>query len=143
MPNFATTLKSEISRLAAKEVRRGVPVLKRSSARYRREIASLKRGISRVIKQLNYLLKQQTRTAPVKYAQEGRKIRFSAQGLKKHRQKLDLSASDYGKLVGCSGLTVYLWEKGKNKPRTKHLPALQAVRGLRKKEARVKLELMR
>ena len=143
MPNFANVLKSEISRLAAKEVRRGVPVLKRSSARYRREIASLKRGISQAVKRLDYLLKQHARKAPVKITQKATKTRFSATWLKSNREKLGLSASDYGRLLGVSRLSVYLWEQGKATPRAKYLPAIAALRGMKKKAVLVKLELMR
>ena len=91
MPNFATTIKQEITRLAAKEVRKGTPGLKRASIRYRREIASLKREIGQAVKRLNFLLKQHAASTPVRAA-KGQQIRFSPKWLKRHREKLDLSA---------------------------------------------------
>jgi DNA-binding transcriptional regulator YiaG len=68
------------------------------------------------------------------------KLRFRADGLRTHRAKLGLSAKDYGKLVGVSGLTIYHWEAGKAKPRRRQLAALATVRGIGKREALKRLE---
>jgi len=54
-----------------------------------------------------------------------------------------LSAADYGKLVGVSGLTVYHWEHGKSRPRKAQLAGLVAVRGIGKREAVAKLEVLK
>jgi len=56
---------------------------------------------------------------------------------------LKLSAADYGKLVGVSGLTIYSWESGKSRPRKAQLAALVAVRGIGKREALAKLEVVK
>jgi DNA-binding transcriptional regulator YiaG len=53
-----------------------------------------------------------------------------------------LSASDYGRLVGVTPLTIYNWEKGKSKPRPKQLAAWGQIRGLGKREARRRLDLL-
>ena len=68
--------------------------------------------------------------------------RFSARGVKVHRERLGLSAKNYGQLVGVAGLTIYSWESGKSKPREKQLAALVAVRGLGKREALKGLEMV-
>jgi DNA-binding transcriptional regulator YiaG len=65
--------------------------------------------------------------------------RFSGRSVKAQRTRLGLSAADYGKLVGVSGLTVYNWEHGKSRPRQAQLAALVAVRGIGKREALAKL----
>jgi len=44
--------------------------------------------------------------------------------------------------VGVSGLTIYGWEKGRNKPRNSCLEKLAAIRGLRQRTAHAKLELL-
>jgi len=59
--------------------------------------------------------------------------------VKAQRSRLDLSAADYGKLVGVSGLTIYNWEHEKARPRKAQLAALVAVRGIGKREALSKL----
>jgi DNA-binding transcriptional regulator YiaG len=141
MPQFASTLKNEIARLAAKEVRKGTPALKRASVRHRRDIAELKREIKRLVLQIAFLLKRQTNVLPATMAKD-QQIRFSPKWLRRHREKLDLSAHEYARLLGVSALTVYGWEKGRTKPRAINLSALLAVRKLSKKEARINLELM-
>ena len=63
--------------------------------------------------------------------------------MKAQRSRLGLSAADYGKLVGVSGLTIYNWEHGKARPRKAQLATLVAARGIGKREALKKLaELM-
>ena len=59
--------------------------------------------------------------------------------MKAQRSRLGLSAADYGKLVGVSGLTIYNWEHEKSRPRQAQLAALVAVRGIGKREALMKL----
>jgi DNA-binding transcriptional regulator YiaG len=61
--------------------------------------------------------------------------RFSPGWVAKHRAKLELSAADYGELVGVAALTVYNWEKGRSRPRSKQLTALADVRKMSKREA--------
>ena len=59
--------------------------------------------------------------------------------MKAQRQRLGLSAADYGKLVGVSGITIYNWEHEKATPRKAQLAALVAARGIGKREALKKL----
>ena len=69
-------------------------------------------------------------------------IRFSPRWLKGNRERLGISAADYGTLVGVSSLTIYNWEGGKAKPSKNKLAALAAVRGLGKREALKRLEML-
>ncbi len=50
MPNIASVLKEEISRIARKEVRVETEALKKASGRYRSEIAALKRQVQQLLK---------------------------------------------------------------------------------------------
>ncbi len=52
MPNIASVLKEEIARLVRKELRGETEGLKKTSSRYRSEIASLKRRIEAQEKQI-------------------------------------------------------------------------------------------
>ena len=65
--------------------------------------------------------------------------RFSPVWVSRQREKLGLSAADFWRLVGVSGLSIYNWEKGKVRPRRKQLEALASLRGLGKREARERL----
>ena len=55
MPNIATVLKQEITRLARKEVNAGTKVIRKSNAQYRRDIAQVKRQVAALSKQVAYL----------------------------------------------------------------------------------------
>ena len=143
MPNFAAALKEEIVRLARKEIRAQTGVTKRAAAQHRRDLAALKRAVTELRKEVAFLAAQEKRrvqSQPVEDRSEG--VRFSPRWLKLHREKIGLSAADYGKLVGVSSLTIYNWESGKARPRPTLLPALAAVRGLGKREALKRLELL-
>ncbi|GHA76889.1 helix-turn-helix domain-containing protein [Cognatilysobacter bugurensis] len=138
MPSLSSVLKSEITRLARKEVKGAVDPLRKASASYRREIAELKQQISLLQRDL----KAGGRPAKPKPDVESkpRKTRFAASGAKALRSRLGLSASDFGRLVGASGQSVYNWETGKAVPRSSQQAALASIRGLGKREAARRLE---
>lgn len=137
MPNIAAVLKSEISRIARKEVRAETGGLKKQSTQYRSQIATLKRQVV----DLEKLLRKQsrgTRAAAVAATDEESArtgLRFRAKGFATHRQRLGLSAAQAGALLGVSGQTIYHWESGKARPRASQLPRIDALRKLTKKGA--------
>jgi len=133
MPNIASVLKSEISRLARKEIREETEILKRSITTHRSEIAALKRRIHEMERILRKLAASGVKgESPVT---RGSAFRFSAKGLAAQRRRLDLSAHDIGLLVGTTGQSIYNWEAGKAKPRTAHESALAALMRLSKRQA--------
>jgi DNA-binding transcriptional regulator YiaG len=133
MPNIASILKSEISRVARKEVRAETIALKKAVGTYRSEIAALKRRTQALEQQLRRLGKTSAKVTPV--AETSGASRFSAKGLASQRRRLGLSAADCGLLLGVSSQSIYNWEEGKARPRAKHLPAIAALRSLGHKEA--------
>ncbi len=143
MPNLASVLKDEIIRLARKEVKSQTGVTKRAATQHRRDIAELKRQIQTLTKRVAFLETQEKKrvSTPTAEASSGQ-VRFSSHWLKAHRERLGLSAANYGKLVGVSVLTIYNWESGKSKPRQEGLAALASVRGLGKREALKRLEML-
>jgi DNA-binding transcriptional regulator YiaG len=146
LPNLNTVLREEISRLARKEIRQQVGATQKAVSKYRSEIAELKRRVTDLEKRLDFVEKQEKKrlTSEPTEAEisEGKRPRFSPAWVKKHRDKLGLSAADYGRLVGVSGLTIYNWEKGSSSPRDKQLLAWGEVRSLGKREAQKRLELI-
>ena len=60
---------------------------------------------------------------------------FTPAKVRRERARLELSAADYGELVGVSGLTIYNWEKGKSTPRPQQLDAWLEVAGIAKRKA--------
>lgn len=139
MPNIAAALKEEISRLARKELRANTDSLKKSVATYRSEIAALKRRVQALERQLEKV-KKQGPAAAEDQQEEGPSMRFRPDGLKKHRQRLGLSAAGVAKILGCSALSVYKWESGQTRPRTKQLESIAQLRTMGKKEAARRLE---
>ncbi len=143
MPNIATVLKQEISRLARREVNAQTRAIRKANAQYRRDIAHLKRQVAALSKRVAFLERQERKRAskkPPAASTEGK--RFSARGLKAHREKLGFSAADYAKLVGVTAQTIYSWEQGKSKPRAEQFASLVAVRDFGQREALKRLELL-
>jgi DNA-binding transcriptional regulator YiaG len=142
MPNIAAVLKEEIRRLARKEVKSCTNTTKQAVAQYRREIARLKRRLHEQERRIaSFAAGTQKRRDQSSAGEEQLAgVRYSARSVRAQRKRLGISAEDYGKLIGVSGLTVYNWEHGKARPRKAQLAALIAVRGIGKREALKQLQ---
>lgn len=139
MPNLSSVLKSEITRLARKEIKSAVEPIRRANSEHRRQIAELKRQIASLQRDLRSAPEGLKRDSQV--AREPRtSTRFAPKGVKSLRARLGLSAADFGLLVGASGQSVYNWEAGKSVPRDAQQAALAAVRGIGKRAAARRLE---
>jgi DNA-binding transcriptional regulator YiaG len=146
MPTLAATLKHEIRRLARREVRAETGKTREAVARYRLEIARLKRQMQAAEKKMAFFETQERKRLeeqPTSAEQPLEGVRFSARSVAAQRKRLKLSAEQFAKLVGVSSLTIYNWEHGRNRPRTAQLAALVAARGLGRREALAKLELLK
>ncbi len=145
MATLAEALKDEIRRLARKEIKAQTGSTLQAVAQYRREIAQLKRESREQQKKIAFLEAQESKRleqpGATEEATEG--VRFSARSAKAQRERTGLSAADYAKLVGVSMVTIYNWEAGKSRPRKEQFASLVALRGIGKREARAKLELLK
>lgn len=91
MPNMATFLKAEISRIACKEVRADTASLKKTSSAHCTEIDALKKRIQVLEQQLRRLGKVGVKVAPVAVPDvAATPIRFTAKALQAMRRRLDL-----------------------------------------------------
>lgn len=143
MANLASVLKDEIKRLARREVNATTGAKNKQIAQQRRDIAELKRQMTEMKRRVNFLESQEKkRVNQGPSPDQGQNTRFSPKWLSKHREKLGLSAADYGALVGVTGQTIYSWEQGKSKPRESQLAGIADARGLGKREALRRLELL-
>src|SRR3954463_3560479 len=145
MPNIAAVLKDEIARIARKELRAQTEDVRKTSAQNRSHIAALRKRIDELERELKRVRKSATREAPASSSSEDDSApsrRFSASRLAAQRQKLGLSAADFATLLGVSGQSVYKWEHGEARPRSKQLEAIAALRGIGKREAATRLEQM-
>lgn len=139
MANIASFLKSEISRIARKEIRAETETLKKASAQYRSDIAALKRRLAEQERLIAKLRKDKPKATADDKAEETSQLRFRADGFASLRKKLGLSAADMGKLLGVSLQTIYHWEKGQSRPRVSQMQGIAEVRKLGKRGAAARL----
>ncbi len=146
MPNIASVLKAEITRLARKEMREESEGLKRAVALQRKEIASLKARLQAVEKSIRRLGNEpnvrRAKPSAADASAEGdapEGLRFRAAGMASNRKSLGLSAADFALLVGTTGQSIYAWESGKSKPRADSLRAIAALRHIGKREVDARL----
>jgi DNA-binding transcriptional regulator YiaG len=143
MANVSSVLNDQIRRLARREITGQTRSTRRLTAQHRRDIAAMKRIVRDLVTRTAFLERQEKRrSADVPIPQEAEGMRFRADGLRSHRARLGISAKDYGRLVGVSGLTIYHWESGKSRPRKQQLAKLAGVRGIGKREAFKRLAMM-
>jgi len=139
MPNIAAVLKEEIARVARKAVRGEIETLKKTVSAQRGQIAQLKRQLQEQQRQLKQRGKATAAAAPAEADMPTDKLRFSPTRLAAQRKKLNLSAHDFGRLVGVTGHTVYIWESGKSRPTAEKLAAIASLRKAGKREVQARL----
>lgn len=142
MSTFAEQLKSEIARIAKKEIRTESKTFKQLAVQQRAEIAALKRRVAALELSLKRMGQPGSRSVPLAVKSpddDGVKLRFRAGGFASLRKKLDLTAAQMAQLLGVSPQSVYHWEIGKSRPRASQLPAIAAVRKLGKKQVAERL----
>ena len=141
MPNFAAVLKQEICRLVRREIKAEAAPTRQAIVQYRHEIAHLKRQLHEQQRKLALLETRQPDSSGGKESDAGplAGLRYSARSVRAQRRRLGLSAEDYGKLIGVSGLTIYNWEHGRTRPRATQFEALANVRGITRSEAAERL----
>ncbi len=141
MPNIGALLKTEISRLCRREVRKEVAGVKKMSAAYRHDIAALKRQVA-TLQRKSASLEKRTKIQinSQSPALPNRPVRFVAKGLRSLRARLGLSASQLAVLLGVSEQSVYNWETKKATPRRGQLAAIIAMREVGKRDAHARLD---
>lgn len=143
MPNIGSVLKSEITRLSRKAVKEQVGPLQSTVTAQRRQITALKRQVATLERQLVRLARGRARhegqDEDADPAEGKSALRFQARGLKPLRDRLGLSAADFGRLVGVSAQSIYNWEAGKARPRRSQIAALAPLRAMGKREAIARL----
>lgn len=140
MPNIASALKAEITRLARKEIRAELTSLKRLTSSHRAHIAALRREVDALQQTVKASEKNRKAVRPEKSENGEQPIRFRAGGVASHRKRLGLSAADFGRLLGVSGQSIYKWETGEVRPRQAQLESFAAVRRMGRREALKRLE---
>ena len=140
MSTFANQLKTEIARIAKKEIKQETPSLKKSSAQYRSDIAALKRRVSALESLVGKLSKHSPQPVKVTDTNDSMPIRFRADGFASLKKKLSITAQEMGSLVGVTAQSILKWEHGKSKPRASQLQAIASVRKMGKRAVTERLE---
>lgn len=142
MSSFIKSLKSEIARVARKELKDELLALRKATTSHRSEIAALKRQV----KSLASALKASTKAsrasskdvATDEPATAG--IRFSAARLASLRAKFGITQAQMASLLGVSYLSVHKWEAGAAKPRATQLQKIAAVVKMSKRDVQQALQ---
>jgi DNA-binding transcriptional regulator YiaG len=147
MPNLTSILRAEISRIARREIKSESDGMKKANARYRSDIAQLKRQVAVLEQQVKKLEKTSTKKvspspkeAPT---QDGRATRFSAPGLKKLRERLELSAPVLASILGVSSQSIYNWEQGVSRPNKELIGNIAILKKMGKREVQQRLVQMK
>ena len=121
MPTLAATLRNEIRRLAAKEVRRALRPLVRlqkhvksfrlDSRGTRRTVASLENGFRR----LRDRMSAQSLQGRVRRPSPGPRI--APRTIRALREGMRMTRVEFAKIVGVSPGSIYGWESGRTLPR--------------------------
>lgn len=156
MTAFSESFRSEVARIARKEVKDDVASLRKAVTAYRSEIAALKRDNKTQAAQLRSLAKAVEKllsgaeakaprsTAPAKPGKPGKPGKpkattFNHEALIAKREALGITQKQMAALIGASSLSVYKWETGKVSPRAAQLDRLQTVLKMGVREARAQL----
>jgi DNA-binding transcriptional regulator YiaG len=145
MSNVVKILKAEIGRISKREAKSATQGIGKSNTWLRKVVADLKKRVvqlERENKRLVSAMKKYHVESPQKVdVEEGKKARFTSKGIHSLRKKLRLSQADFGKLVGTTPHSVYLWEKkeGTLSLRDRTTAALLSIRGLTASDAKGKL----
>jgi DNA-binding transcriptional regulator YiaG len=132
------TLKSEITRLAKKQVRATCLPLAREVRRLKRTVSALRKTVS-VLTRLGaeWQAERQAQRANLAAApEEVKAARISPRLIKKLRERLGVSQGELATLIGVSTNAVGFWEQGKARPQGRNREALVALRKLGKREVR-------
>ncbi|GMW02276.1 MAG: hypothetical protein AMXMBFR84_34120 [Candidatus Hydrogenedentota bacterium] len=142
MPNIAKLLKEEIRRVARKELKEATAKLIRANSELRRSLVQQKRRIAALEKQSGRLRRM---GAPepqfADEAKPGGRLRISSTTIKNVRSRMGLTQSEFGRLIGVSGQSVYQWERknGQLRLRNSTRRIFAEVKDFGAKQARARL----
>ena len=151
MSTIADALKQEIARVARKELREEITLLRKLGATQRADLSALKKEVKSLQSSLNRL--EKIRAAPsssgsmakpsptakptpdTPRGKPGRKVTFTAERLKAQRARLGFTQEQMAQLLGVSGLSIWKWETGGAVPRASRVPQILDRLAMGKRDA--------
>lgn len=142
MSTLANTLKSEISRLARKEIKQELTAMRKAVTQQKAELAVLKKQLKAAESELRTLRKSKPAT-PVSAAEPAAspsgRVPFGPQKLAAKRAQLGLTQAQMAQILETSTLSYFKWENGRVQPRHGQLVKIAEVLRLGKREAMARL----
>lgn len=141
MTTFTNAFRSEVVRMARKELKPELQGMRKALTSHRSEIATLKRELKALTSQLKAAQRSvkasaaSVEEAPAPSRKGGRKWIFKPETLAAKRAELGLTAKDMARLLQASPLSLSKWESGKVNPRAAQLERIHTVLGLGKRKA--------
>jgi DNA-binding transcriptional regulator YiaG len=131
-----STIKSEIQRLAKREIRSTFIPLRREVRSIRLRLSTLSKGVTSLNRITKELHLEEAKPRLEATSEEVKASRLSPDRIRGLRKKLGISMRELGILTGSNVSTILSWEKGKFKPRGEKKTTLVALRKMRKREVR-------
>jgi DNA-binding transcriptional regulator YiaG len=138
MGKMESTIKSEVQRLAKREIHMTLAPLAQDIRLLKNKVSQLKKIVLRLERSITHQQKVlrkreiQLEASP----EEVKASRFSPQLILSLRKKLAISQKELAVLAGVSLGTAHLWEAGKFKPKEEKKRVLVALRKLGRREVR-------
>ncbi|MFN9471190.1 helix-turn-helix domain-containing protein [Acidovorax sp.] len=141
MTTFSDAFRSEVVRMARKELKPELQSMRKALTSHRSEIAALKREVKTLTTQLKAAQRVVKATAvpvepePAPARKGGRRWVFKPESLAAKRAELGISAKEMMTLLQASPASLNRWETGKSSPRAAQLERIHLVLGLGKRKA--------
>ena len=136
MAKIESVIKTEIVRLARREMRAAFLPLKKEVRQMSIKLSGLSKGIASLNRLAKELHLGEASPKLESTPEEVKASRLTAGHILGLRRKIGISQRELGILTGTSPVTVLAWEKGKFKPKANKKAVLVALRKLGKREAR-------
>ena len=134
MGKLESTIKSEIQRLAKRQIRSTFIPLRHEVRAMRLRLSSLSKNFSFLDRQAKEQLQKVPKKGLEASPEEVKASRLTPDRIRRLRNKLGISQRQLGLLIGVTTWAVLMWEKGKFKPKGEKKAALVALRKFRKRE---------
>lgn len=136
MGKVESTIKSEILRLAKKEIKAAFFPLRREVWAMRLKLSGLSKGFAILNRQAKELRLGEVKPKLEASPEEVKASRLTPERIRNLRMKKGLSQRELGILIGATTGAVLSWEKGKFKPKEDKKAALVALRKVKKREVK-------
>jgi DNA-binding transcriptional regulator YiaG len=142
MGKLEGTIKSEIVRLAKREMRKTSVPLRRNLRLLKKTVSQIRRAVLALERSTAYQQKElKKRKIPLGATpEEVKKSRFSPALIRSLRKKLGISQKELAILAGVTVGATHLWEKGKFKPKDEKKAVMVGLRKLGRRDVKKLLE---